>query len=96
MSRNCYVNVLVCVYDAHVGMNVHCNQNHTICQSLQVKSFVLFVTHYPLLAELEPKYPGMVANFHMAYVEVEESSESCLAEFSLHWSVLVISRPALQ
>jgi DNA mismatch repair ATPase MutS len=39
-----------------------------------VKSFVLFVTHYPLLAELEPKYPQIIANFHMAYVEVEESS----------------------
>ena len=42
----------------------------------QVKSLVLFVTHYPLLAELEQKYPQTVANFHMAYVEVEDSSES--------------------
>lgn len=45
---------------------------------IQVKCFVLFVTHYPLLADLEPKYPQMVANFHMAYVEVEESSESLI------------------
>ena len=41
----------------------------------QINSFVLFVTHYPLLAELESKYPLSVANFHMAYVEVEDSGE---------------------
>ena len=43
---------------------------------LQVKSYVLFVTHYPLLAELEQTYSQTVANFHMAYVEVESSSKS--------------------
>ena len=43
---------------------------------LQVKSFVLFVTHYPLLSELEGQYPQSVANFHMAYVEVEDTSKS--------------------
>ena len=43
---------------------------------LQVRSYVLFVTHYPLLAELEQTYPQTVANFHMAYVEVESSSKS--------------------
>ena len=35
----------------------------------------LFVTHYPLLAELEQQFPAAVGNFHMAYVEAEESSE---------------------
>ena len=58
--------VTVCLVDGCV------TQHFTISQ--QVKSFILFVTHYPLLAELEPKYPETVANFHMAYVEVEESS----------------------
>lgn len=35
----------------------------------------LFVTHYPLLAELEEKHVGLAANYHMAYVESETSSE---------------------
>ena len=43
---------------------------------LQVKSLVLFVTHYPLLTELEQRYPLIVANYHVAYVEVEDSSKS--------------------
>lgn len=45
---------------------------------LQVKCLTLFVTHYLLLGELEVKYPKMVGNFHMAYVEAEESSELVL------------------
>ena len=42
---------------------------------VQVKCLTLFVTHYPLLGELETKHPGAVGNFHMAYVEAEEFSE---------------------
>ena len=40
-----------------------------------MKCLTLFVTHYPLLGELETKYPGAVGNFHMAYVEAEGSSK---------------------
>ena len=42
-----------------------------ICGSFQVKSLTLFVTHYPLLAQLERLYPGTAGNFHMSYVEAE-------------------------
>ncbi len=35
----------------------------------------LFVTHYPLLAELAETYPKHVGNFHMAYVESAHSSK---------------------
>ena len=41
---------------------------------LQVKALTLFVTHYPLLAEMESTYPGTVGNFHMSYVEAETTS----------------------
>ena len=64
-------------------MHVHNYKQHVLHGQVrhylfdfQVKSLVLFLTHYPLLAELEQKYPQTVANFHMAYVEVEDSSES--------------------
>ncbi|KAM3867439.1 DNA mismatch repair protein Msh3 [Diretmus argenteus] len=33
-----------------------------------VKSFTLFVTHYPPLCELERVYPEHVANYHMAFL----------------------------
>uniref|UniRef100_A0A3B5LWX3 DNA mismatch repair protein MSH3 n=1 Tax=Xiphophorus couchianus TaxID=32473 RepID=A0A3B5LWX3_9TELE len=33
-----------------------------------VKSFTLFVTHYPPLCELEQVYPQHVSNFHMAFL----------------------------
>ena len=36
-----------------------------------MKSLTLFVTHYPLLAQLERLYPGAAGNFHMSYVEAE-------------------------
>lgn len=40
-----------------------------------VKSLVLFVTHYPPLGELESIHPGVVGNYHMAYVEAKDSGE---------------------
>ncbi len=41
----------------------------------QVKCMTLFVTHYPLLANLEQSYPQLVGNFHMAYMSTEDSSK---------------------
>eukprot|EP01132_Coremiostelium_polycephalum_P006113 gene6113-7618_t len=35
----------------------------------KLKSFCLFVTHYPLLADLEHSYPGIVGNYHMGFIE---------------------------
>ncbi|KAL6067844.1 Mismatch repair protein msh3 [Balamuthia mandrillaris] len=35
----------------------------------KVKCFTLFVTHYPILAELEETYPNLVHNYHMAFLE---------------------------
>ncbi|EFA84229.1 DNA mismatch repair protein [Heterostelium album PN500] len=34
--------------------------------------FCLFVTHYPLLAELENQYPTTVANYHMGFIEQKQ------------------------
>ncbi|ANB14169.1 mismatch repair protein MSH3 [Sugiyamaella lignohabitans] len=34
-----------------------------------IKSLTLFVTHYPLLAEFENEYPGIVSNHHMGFLE---------------------------
>ncbi|XP_005795118.2 DNA mismatch repair protein Msh3 isoform X1 [Xiphophorus maculatus] len=38
------------------------------CFIKDVKSFTLFVTHYPPLCELEQVYPQHVSNFHMAFL----------------------------
>jgi len=37
--------------------------------------FSLFVTHYPLLAQLEKTYPKAVVNYHMSFLE--ETDEDC-------------------
>lgn len=34
-----------------------------------VKALTLFVTHYPSLAEFESKFPGIVKNYHMGFLE---------------------------
>ncbi|XP_043920172.1 DNA mismatch repair protein Msh3 [Protopterus annectens] len=36
-----------------------------------VKSFTLFVTHYPLVCELEKLYPNQIGNYHMAFLLTE-------------------------
>ena len=41
----------------------------------QVKCLTLFVTHYPLISQLESKYPSATANFHMAYIPVEDAGK---------------------
>jgi DNA mismatch repair ATPase MutS len=38
------------------------------------KSYTIFITHYPSLAQFETKYPTTVANFHMAFMESATSS----------------------
>ena len=43
----------------------------TFCCVSQVQALTLFVTHYPLLAQLEVLYPDTAGNFHMSYVEAE-------------------------
>ncbi|XP_024131961.1 DNA mismatch repair protein Msh3 isoform X1 [Oryzias melastigma] len=40
-----------------------------------VKSFTLFVTHYPPLCELERTYPDHVSNYHMAFL----LNETCIS-----------------
>ncbi|GAM25446.1 hypothetical protein SAMD00019534_086210 [Acytostelium subglobosum LB1] len=35
----------------------------------RLKCYCLFVTHYPLLAELETHYPNNVSNYHMRFME---------------------------
>jgi hypothetical protein len=34
--------------------------------------FTLFVTHYPVLSQLEHVFPGAVGNYHMAFFEEEQ------------------------
>jgi DNA mismatch repair protein MSH3 len=35
---------------------------------VQIKCITLFVTHYPVIVQLENEFPGHVANFHMGYL----------------------------
>ena len=42
----------------------------------KIGCFTLFVTHYPLLAQLEKAYPGLVGNYHMAFFEEEVTTNS--------------------
>ena len=55
-------------------MNAYMFSFALLCLTHQVKSLTLFVTHYPVLAQLEATFPGTVGNFHMAYVEAETTS----------------------
>ena len=55
-------------------MNAYMFSFALLCLTHQVKSLTLFVTHYPVLAQLETTFPGTVGNFHMAYVEAETTS----------------------
>ncbi|KAM9997894.1 hypothetical protein ACTFIY_007556 [Dictyostelium cf. discoideum] len=40
-----------------------------------MKCYCLFVTHYPLLAQLELQYPTQVGNFHMGYLEEKQDQQ---------------------
>lgn len=35
----------------------------------RIGCFTMFVTHYPLLAKLQDRYPKLVGNYHMAFME---------------------------
>ena len=63
-------------------MYVQCS-NLLVCLSVwyfpQVRSLTLFVTHYPVLAQLESTFPGAVGNFHMSYVETGITGQCCAA-----------------
>ncbi|XP_052101340.1 DNA mismatch repair protein Msh3-like isoform X1 [Mytilus californianus] len=41
----------------------------------QVKCLTLFVTHYPVLSELEQTYPNIVQNHHMSFMVNEDSGK---------------------
>ncbi|KAI8904154.1 DNA mismatch repair protein Msh3 [Powellomyces hirtus] len=40
-----------------------------------IRSLTLFVTHYPILGQLEREFPGVLRNCHMAFHETEEGGE---------------------
>ena len=40
-----------------------------------IKAMTLFVTHYPILAQMERAYPGEVVNAHMKFEEATDGSE---------------------
>uniref|UniRef100_A0A6B2KX72 DNA mismatch repair proteins mutS family domain-containing protein n=1 Tax=Arcella intermedia TaxID=1963864 RepID=A0A6B2KX72_9EUKA len=44
----------------------------------KLKSWTLFVTHYPALAQLEKKYPGQLTSHHMGYVMEDERNVTFL------------------
>ena len=55
----------------------------------QVRSLVLFVTHYPPLGELESIHPGVVRNYHMAYVEAKDNGMPCTHGYAhMHQGIL--------
>ena len=63
--------VCVCVYVRVCACVCVC-----VCVCVQVKCLTLFVTHYPLIGDLQKCFPSAVANYHMAYLQVEDSSQS--------------------
>ncbi|EGG20765.1 mutS like protein [Cavenderia fasciculata] len=40
----------------------------------QLKCFCLFVTHYPLLSQIENMYPQNVSNYHMSFLEEQQNN----------------------
>lgn len=59
----------VCKWKSVLSMQSY----HKLIACIQVCCLTLFVTHYPLIIKLEEEYLGTVANFHMAYIPVEEA-----------------------
>ena len=58
----------------HDGVAIaHAVLDHVITT---LKSMVLFVTHYPLLAQFGEKYPDHVVNAHMKFEEAQDGSEN--------------------
>ncbi|KAF8472800.1 muts domain V-domain-containing protein [Kalaharituber pfeilii] len=58
----------------HDGVAIaHAVLDHVITT---LKSMVLFVTHYPLLAQFGEKYPEHVINAHMKFEEAQDGSEN--------------------
>lgn len=54
----------------HDGVAIaYATLDHTI---RNIRCFTIFVTHYPLLAQLEEVYPSVVGNYHMAFMEHEK------------------------
>jgi DNA mismatch repair protein MSH3 len=39
----------------------------------RLECFTMFVTHYPLLAKLQERYPLLVGNYHMGFMEKTSS-----------------------
>ena len=39
------------------------------------KSLVLFVTHYPKIADIQKEFPGIVGTYHVSYLTTKESSD---------------------
>ncbi|EFX62419.1 putative DNA mismatch repair ATPase Msh3, partial [Daphnia pulex] len=42
----------------------------------QTKCITLFVTHYPVIVQLEDEFPGHVANYHMGYILESEKADN--------------------
>jgi len=42
----------------------------------KINCFCLFVTHYPLLAQLENQYPKQIGNYHMGFIEEKEDNQN--------------------
>ena len=40
-----------------------------------MKCLTLFVTHYPVLADLETQFPDAVGNYHMSFILSEDNGE---------------------
>eukprot|EP00742_Colponemidia_sp_Colp-10_P010444 GILJ01011467.1.p1 GENE.GILJ01011467.1~~GILJ01011467.1.p1 ORF type:complete len:1188 (+),score=212.58 GILJ01011467.1:2-3565(+) len=41
-----------------------------------IRCLTLFVTHYPVLGQLESRFPGVVSSWHMAYLEQQTDFET--------------------
>ncbi|XP_046657804.1 DNA mismatch repair protein Msh3-like isoform X2 [Daphnia pulicaria] len=46
----------------------------------QTKCITLFVTHYPVIVQLEDEFPGHVANYHMGYILESEKADNVQAK----------------
>jgi hypothetical protein len=70
--------VRACVRVPVVGVDDDCTQCVRVDAQLfllfvvvlQIRCLTLFVTHYPLLANLSVLFPRVVENYHMAFMTV--------------------------
>lgn len=76
---NCTARSLVIIDELGRGTSTHDGvaiAYATLHHLLDQKSMVLFVTHYPKIAEIRTKFPGSVGTYHVSYLTSQKKEDT--------------------